>query len=269
VRPIVVGVDGSGSARRALVWAAGAAQAVDAELLLVAAVTGAAQRADVEKLLETEWADPARQADHPFRTMVVDGDPRLALDAVAIEKDAALMVVGAGHERWFPALHLGSVSHHLAQHAGRPLCVVPGSASGFDVSRIVIGLDGSPGSASAAGWCGQFASASGGTVTAIYAWQHFVPPVTVNPGTSSRGEAERSCSDWAATLRQTGVLAEACAVEADPAAALARAVTDTGATVLVLGTRGSGGFKNLRIGSVALRLLQSGQVPIVLVPSGG
>ena len=59
------------------------------------------------------------------------------------------------------------------------------------------------------------------------------------------------------------------AIEAEPVDALAKAVADVAAGMLVLGTRGSGGFMHLQLGSVSLRALQAAQAPIILVPPAG
>ena len=63
-----------------------------------------------------------------------------------------------------------------------------------------------------------------------------------------------------------GVLGGISVAEAEPVRALADAVASTGAGVLVLGTRGGGGFHSLQLGSVALRALQQAPTPVVLVP---
>lgn len=47
---------------------------------------------------------------------------------------------------------------------------------------------------------------------------------------------------------------------------MSEAVQRCDAGLLVVGTRGSGGFSGLRLGSVALKLLQNAVVPIVVVP---
>ncbi len=54
--------------------------------------------------------------------------------------------------------------------------------------------------------------------------------------------------------------------EGDPARTVARVLEQRQGTLLVVGSRGSGGFHDLRLGSVALRLLQCAAVPVVVVP---
>jgi len=263
---IVVGVDGSTSAAHAVAWATGAAPALGAELLLVTVAAPGADAVACEHRLLGEWSQTAQQAHVAFRTEVLFGDPRLELLDVAAHVDAPLVVIGGSHERWFPALHLGSTSHYLAQHTDRAVAVVP-EHDGFDAGHLVVGLDGSDGGAAAARWAGWVAASTGGDVTAVHAWQR--SPLRVCRATGGAGsddEAAQLCRQWSQDLAASGVLANAVAIEAEPVEALLKAVASTGAGMLVLGTRGAGGFLSLRLGSVALRALQGTHVPVVLVP---
>jgi len=266
---IVVGVDGSPGSAAAAGWAAGYAKVSGSDLLLVSAVAHECDTADTEVLLEGEWAQPASRAGWTGDARVVVGDPRLALHEVASEVGATLVVVGTGSERWFPALHLGSTSHYLAHHTDRPLAVVPSGHDRFDGSHIVVGVDGSAGSAAAVGWSNRLALLSGGKVSAVLGWAASPARVAGASTLNSQDEAEEACRRWAGLLEASGVLL-GCRVRAgDPVAVLARAVDEEGAAILVLGTRGVGGFKDLRVGSVALHLLQGASVPTVLVPPVG
>ncbi len=264
---LIVGVDGSKSAANAVAWATQAARAVGGELLLVSVVPPGGDAVARERLLLGPWSAAAQQARVPFRTEVLAGDPRLELLDLAAVTDAALVAVGSGHERWFPALHLGSTSHFLAQHAARPVAVIPADISTFDGDHVVVGVDGSQGSATACRWAGRWAAAAGSDVTTVHAWQR--APLRVRRaagGVHTQAEAEDACRRWTGDLDGAEVPVAAVAIEDEPVVALAKAVASTGAGVLVLGTRGAGGFLSLQLGSVALRALQSTHVPIVLVP---
>ena len=73
-------------------------------------------------------------------SLLVDGDPNALLDAAA--RDADLLVVGTRGAGGFAHLHLGSVAHHFAHHTQVPLAIVPTSAAGHQVGRVVVGVDG-------------------------------------------------------------------------------------------------------------------------------
>jgi nucleotide-binding universal stress UspA family protein len=139
---IVVGVDGSESAGRAVAWCANHAAALDAEVIAVYALEEPVYpvptiayvavpplsdeaRAELEALLAGEWTETLRRAGVDYRTLVVDGPAAAAIARVADEEDADLIVTGRRGRGGFAELILGSTSHHLTHHAGRPLVIVP------------------------------------------------------------------------------------------------------------------------------------------------
>jgi len=267
MQSVVVGVDGSPSSADALRWALGAAVQCHAELLLVSVVPDGADAEAIEVAMLREWGAEVQAKRVPFRTEVVEGVPGPALTAVAAGVGDCLVVVGQGHDLWFPALHLGSASHYLAHHVDRPLCVVPTGHATFDPSHIIVGLDGSPGSLAAARWAGDFAMMSGSKVTAAYAWEHSgsrMSNVISGPGTAD--EAEGCCREWAGRLGETALLAGTRAVQGEPVEALAATAAELGAGLVVLGTHAGERRPGNRLGSVALRVVGLGQFPVALVP---
>jgi nucleotide-binding universal stress UspA family protein len=77
--------------------------------------------------------------------------------------------------------------------------------------------------------------------------------------------AEQQCRQWTAPLSARGVLHSIDIVEHNPASALLGAAGRHG-DVVVVGTRGAGGFRGLQLGSVALGVLHHATVPTVVVP---
>ena len=134
---IVVGVDGSENARRALEWAAGLACEVDAEVVAVHSV-GLLEKfastesdstetpiADAKYLFDTEWCAALDNAENRSRRLLRDGSPVSVLLAVAEEIDADLIVVGSRGLGGYPELLLGSTSTQIAQHSTRPVVIIP------------------------------------------------------------------------------------------------------------------------------------------------
>lgn len=131
--PVVVGVDGSTEAATALGWAAHEAQTTSSEMVLVHGVAGlpaelppsAIDRfvARASELVDRLAAD-ARAAGSSTSTVVEVMDPRHLIDAVARERDARLVVVGAKGEGAASGLLIGSVVNHIVQRAERPVVVV-------------------------------------------------------------------------------------------------------------------------------------------------
>lgn len=134
---VVVGVDGSEPAQRALRWAIEEARRRVAILEVVHAwhmpyvgaypyVGDAFDVALVEQgareLVEKSLADAGKDIGEVEHTVVRGTPTRSIIDAA---EDADLIVVGARGLGGFRGLLLGSVSQQLARHADRPLVVVP------------------------------------------------------------------------------------------------------------------------------------------------
>jgi len=138
--PIVVGVDGSEGARRALRWAANEAAVRRDELTLVFAwerpqayaplglgaypvdpepIEGAAQSMLDGFVQEARELAP----DVHVGGLLVEGPPAGALLDAA--RSADLLVVGSRGLGGFRSLLLGSISHQVVQHAPCPVVIVP------------------------------------------------------------------------------------------------------------------------------------------------
>ena len=61
----------------------------------------------------------------PFRVVLKDSDPALAIMQAAKSEDADLVVTGRRGRGGFAELVLGSTSHVLTHHLDRPLVIVP------------------------------------------------------------------------------------------------------------------------------------------------
>ena len=132
---IVVGLDGSAHASRALGFAAELAPRLGAELVVAHAVPPATgdhrligdprRHLDARRDLVTEWCGPLREAGLEHRIAVVEGDARTALLEVAHDHHADLLVVGSRGIGPVAKLVLGSVASSLAHHRELPLTIVP------------------------------------------------------------------------------------------------------------------------------------------------
>jgi nucleotide-binding universal stress UspA family protein len=136
---IVVGVDGSEGARRALEFAASEARRKQAHLRIVSAwhvptmayAGGVAPPIDpegfregAEKVAQEAAAKAAEAAgDVEVETIVEEGQPADVLLEAA--RDAELLVVGSRGLGGFRGLLLGSVSQQCAHHASCPVVIVP------------------------------------------------------------------------------------------------------------------------------------------------
>lgn len=125
---ILVGLDGSTAASRALWWAAQLAVDLGADVVALHALGSRAPEnvaTRARQLLDGDWTGPLRTAGARYDTRLDERDPRIALLATAEEIDAGLIVTGTRGTGFVPGVLLGSVANHLAVSAHRPLAVVP------------------------------------------------------------------------------------------------------------------------------------------------
>jgi nucleotide-binding universal stress UspA family protein len=74
---------------------------------------------------------------------------------------------------------------------------------------------------------------------------------------------------WSTPATRTGVVVEQSLIHADPRTAIPELVNDIDAELVVLGTRGEGGFPELPLGRVARHVLHHVDVPVAIVPRTG
>ncbi len=126
---ILVGVDGSAGAARAVDWVTSVADTAGAQVVVAHALPSRAKQgpepgAPGQHDLVQQWAQPLRDRGVPYRVALAEGDPRVALLEVADREDADLVVVGSRGRGPVTALVLGSVAASLAQHGQRPTAIV-------------------------------------------------------------------------------------------------------------------------------------------------
>ena len=133
---VLVGVDGSHDARRALEWAIAVAWAFDAELVAVHAagllahidegppVPSQAHLGELRTRFEHDWCEPLAQSPVAHRFLMPEGPPVLALLETAEREEVDLIVVGQRGLGGVAEL-LGSTSLQLAERSHRPLLIVP------------------------------------------------------------------------------------------------------------------------------------------------
>ena len=140
--------------------------------------------------------------------------------------------------------------------------------------RIVVGVDGSQASKEALSWALDEARLRRDTVVALHAW---MPPYTapaalpgalivpVEHGTAEaiRKAAEELLAEAVSEAAAGDVTVEQRLVEGPAAGALIEEAK--GAQLLVVGSRGHGGFTGLLLGSVGQQCAQHAPCPVVIV----
>lgn len=135
--------------------------------------------------------------------------------------------------------------------------------------RVLTGIDGSPSSESAASWAAEEAQRRGAPLRLLHAWPWLSPQNAEDTGGFWPGDlrpaAIRALSECAERIRQShpGLVVETAVIGDDPVDALVKAAEFQ--ELLVLGSRGLGGFAGLLTGSVALAVAARVDTPVVLI----
>lgn len=276
-RTIVVGVDHSVGARRALEHATN--RAGPAGRLLVAHVIAPIsdtlgrgvhefrreRREVAQEFVDELVADIT--VDHEARVLVGDTAERLA--DLAREAGADEIVVGSrGAGRLGAAM--GSVSHALLAHADHPVIVVPEAAVGEDGAaspgrgrRVVVGYDGSAPAEAALAYAAAQAG-EGGRVVAVHAFEP-VPGWLGWPRYQRALDASQSHGrELLRSLEERGDVSTSL-LEGPAAKAIVAAAEVRDADEIVVGSRGFGPLRGI-MGSVSHSLLREADRPVVVIP---
>ena len=135
-------------------------------------------------------------------------------------------------------------------------------------SRIIVGVDGSPASIDAIKWAAGQASLTGGTLVAVTAWS-----IPASYGVAFGGE---DAVDWKQNAQQALDEALAEALGADGSTNVEKVVdqghpsyvivgASKGADLVVVGSRGHGGFTGMLLGSVSQHVVAHAECPVVVV----
>ncbi|GAB2470853.1 universal stress protein [Xylanimonas ulmi] len=296
---VLVGVDGSAPSLHALDWAVAYAQRVGWALHMVCSYslpsfTAASLDGGYAALDDTAIQEGAKAvlmeaqeriagAGIPVTAAVATGDAAGVL--VELSKDYGLAVVGTRGHGGFTERLLGTVSSALPAHAACPVVVVPHrqSAPGGDdaerrdgdivraVRRIIVGVDGSPSAEAALRaavqqakvWDAELVAVAGvpvGSGAGVLAWlpaqiDHEQVLADVKAGLDviiDRFEAE---SDGPTIKR----------IVLDGTGAELLTEFSTAADLLVVGSRGRGGFRGLLLGSTSQAVLHHSSCPVLVI----
>ena len=131
---------------------------------------------------------------------------------------------------------------------------------------VAVGVDGSEGSRRALRWAAEEARLRGARLRAITVWSYMDQPAGTFDPAYTEANARRELDTAIAALGDDagGVEIEPVTVCDLPAHGLLEAAED--ADLLVVGSRGHGGFRGLLLGSVSQQVAHHATVPVVIVP---
>ncbi|MGX6607720.1 universal stress protein [Micromonosporaceae bacterium Da 78-11] len=268
--PVVVGFDGSAAADVAVRHGAREAVQRDTELRIVHAfgwfpllpplyppynASDEGPRAAVLDLL-AQTAQSVRDGwpDLSVTTRMVDGSPGAVL--VDASRGAQLIVVGHRGIGGFARLLAGSTAMQIASHASCPITVVRG-AERAENAVIVLGMDGSPHGLATAEVA--FATARRRGVELVVLHHAGVSP-------DAEPDVVTAQVEQIARLHNDVRYRHEAAEGSSAAAALIDAANKFDAGLIVVGSRGHGGFRGLITGSTSRALVEHAGCPVTVVP---
>lgn len=288
-RIVVVGADGSAAAERAVHWAAREAVLTGAILRIVnvwavpvlawpAKIGAGYLRPDevqegARRIVERA-ASSARRAVGTDALVVEQSTEEggAAEGLVTAARQASLLVVGSRGRGGFASLVLGSVAATCAHHSKVPIAVIGAEAPDPGTGPVVVGVDDSVGGRAALRWAVVEAARIGVDVRAVHGWdlffsvpdgaEVFEPMVQPDLVEAARRGIERLVEDEIGDLEDRPAIDVVAVAMSAPEALLREA---KGASLLVVGSRGRGGFAGLLAGSVSQHCLHHSPCPLVIV----
>lgn len=269
--PIVVGVDGSEPSHAAVEWAAADARRRRLPLKVVHVCerwpAGFDGRAYCLGTLEAA-ADRARGVGGDVEVSAEPLEGGVVDSLIDLSGTADSLVLGSRGLGGFAGLILGSVSMAVAGHASGPVVVVRAPAAAR-YGKIVVGDDGSGHAREAMAYALEQARARQARVLAIYAWQApivsaYAPDYGNLLADDFREEAQRArerVEGWRED--HPGVEIMGWQVSEHPVPALVKA--SAAADLVVVGSRGLGGFASAVLGSVGHGVLHRAACPVAVV----
>lgn len=279
---VVVGVDGSSAALHAVRWAAVEARRCWCAVSLVHTLEWplvgfpvAGLPVDWTHQIHQQgrrWLQQARQAAElaapgvSTQVSLFTGDPRERLLTEA--HHARELVVGSRGLGGVTGMVLGSTSATVTQHASCPVVVVHSDDQA--TGPVVVGLDGSPASEQALAYAFPAASRAAAVLLAVHACGDLRAQDCCLADAHQRAiedieaAAQRMLADqlagWSEKYPRVAVVDKV--IYQRPAAALIE--LGHRARMIVVGSRGRGGFARLLLGSVSQAVAQHAMCPVVV-----
>lgn len=289
--PVVVGIDGTGGAAAATRYAAWEARRRAVGLRLIYAhqptpLWGPGTGVADDYAWDADWV---RDLLNSAKEKITGSYPDLDVEAVAAVGGAAgvlvresarasLLVVASRASGGLKGHLAGSISAQVAAHAASPVVVLRSmephyvDPEAFIGQPVVVGLDGSAESQHAIGFAVEEAVARQAELHAVYVWDvlgiHHAGPAS--PATYDMDGAEagaqrllaEATAGWAG--RYPGLVIRRRSAHA-PDAVEVLSHPALGAGLLVVGSRGHGGFLGLRLGSTVDGLIRHSPAPVAVV----
>lgn len=285
-RGVVVGVDGSASAKAAVQWAAREAsmRSIPLTVVHVNAVSAAAsalvawpagqvpqevlqQQEDEARAMLADAAGIAEESAGSGSLPTVAREMFLGWPVptlVNLSKDAELVVVGCRGRTALRRALLGSVSSGLIRHAHCPVAVIHDEAAPSSRLPVLVGIDGSRSSEAATALAFDEASWRGVDLVALHVWSDADMPAFSMDWAEVQAAADRTLSERLAGWqdRYPDVSVTRVVEFQRPADQLLQ--HSDRAQLIVVGSHGRGGFAGMVLGSVSSAVAEAASVPVIV-----
>ena len=291
-RPVVAGVDGSASALNAALWAADVAARGHRPLRLLFAsddyafgfAGGSAppqsyfdqMRAAGEQVLALAETEVRRR--HPDLEITVDLQTAGPVQALVEQTgDARMLVLGSRGRGGFRGLLAGSTAVALVAHGRCPVAVIRGSGpDGVPPTDgpVVVGVDGSPTSEAAVAVAFDEASWRGAELVAVHSWLDYAADADLpRPDDAEWAQVAQDEEEMLAERlagwqeKYPDVVVRRVLVRGRPVERLLEQAVV--AQLIVVGSRGHGGFSGMLLGSTSQALIHHATCPLLVVRPAG
>jgi nucleotide-binding universal stress UspA family protein len=280
---VIVGVDGSSSARNAVRWAARDAALREVPLTIVAVVPTVVgsrmmapmpiavldwERESAHRVLDeaTEMAKDCTDGSLDVSTVMPAGSAVPAL--TDLSQQAELLVVGRSGRSAISRTLLGSVSSGALHHAHCPVAVVHDDSTSAvidDRAPVLVGVDGSQAGDHALEVACREASVRGVDLVAVHAWW---TPGSLEIYGLTLDDYSRDLDTWLTEKlapwqrRYPAITMRHSVVRDQPGGSLVDFPEPT--QLIVVGSHGYGGFTGMLLGSVSHAVVQSARVPVIV-----
>lgn len=287
---VLVGVDESAESRAAADWAAAEAVRMGTGLVLVSAYSVPHRGLLAYDVMAPDYgsilAERQQERHREIAAELIEGHPALPISStvetghpvdvlLGRSVGAAMLVVSTRERGRFRRAVGGSVAQALAAHAAVPVAVIrPGAAAGR-TGPVVVGVDGSPNSRPAIGAAFAAAARRRCDLVALHAWHDDMTLdvderglIGADVGDEALRQIERALlseglAGW--SERYPDVVVRPQVRKGDPGSLLLDAAA--AASIVVVGSRGRGGFKGALLGSTSQELIMHADAPVLVVRS--
>ncbi|NKQ51813.1 universal stress protein [Amycolatopsis sp. K13G38] len=291
--PIVVGIDGSDNALHAARWAAAEAAQRHRELRLVHAMDDVSLsyprplplsddmsgilRMRGQRLLRTA-RDAVRDVDPTLTTHLELSHRGAAPTLIEESETAGLLVLGTWGLRPTGRMLAGSISIALAAHAKCPVALIRGHVAEDEPPTegpVVLGVDAGPSSEEAIAFAFEEASWRGVPLVAVHAWDdRFLAAVFEETRHELHWPAVEDHERELLAQRLAGWQEKYPDVRVDRVVRRGRAAEQLldladHAQLIVVGSRGRGGFSGLLLGSTSQAIMSYALCPVLVARHHG